>query len=117
MEAYEIDLGNIFASYRTEEFGGLSTTFTGDFDVAERFGAQAVQDTFERAYKEWKYDIRYLANLAMAANRKAWESHEKGDEGLTAIYSDAYHQCVYRAYAEEARFSAAEKKYFFEITD
>ena len=32
------------------------TTFAMDFDIADRFGASAVKDTFNRAFNEWKSD-------------------------------------------------------------
>lgn len=32
------------------------TTFWQDFSIADRFGASAVQDTFNRAFAEWKDD-------------------------------------------------------------
>ena len=37
-----------------------STTFWTDFSIADRFGIKAVKDTFERAFKEWKSNARYL---------------------------------------------------------
>lgn len=32
----------------------MTTTFINDFKIANAFGASAVQDTFDRAYEEWK---------------------------------------------------------------
>ena len=38
----------------------LQTTFRNDFSIADRFGLSAVQDTFNRAFKEWKENYKYL---------------------------------------------------------
>ena len=32
----------------------LTTTFWQDFSIADCFGVQAIRDTFNRAFEEWK---------------------------------------------------------------
>ena len=34
----------------------IKTMFWEDFSIAERFVLSAIQDTFNRAFKEWKED-------------------------------------------------------------
>lgn len=51
------------------------TTFYTDFSIAEPFGESAIKDTYERAFKIWKSDYKYLTELVMVLNWKCWE-HE-----------------------------------------
>lgn len=48
------------------------TTFWNDFSIAERFGIDAVKDTYKRAFNEWKSNIEYLTELTMMINWKMW---------------------------------------------
>lgn len=48
------------------------TTFWNDFSIAERFGIEAVKDTYKRAFDEWKTNIEYLTELTMMINWKMW---------------------------------------------
>ena len=46
------------------------TTFWSDFSIAERFGAEAVRDTYKRAKAEWERDRVYGIELSMVLNHK-----------------------------------------------
>ncbi len=48
------------------------TSFWEDFSVAERFGEEAIRDTYKRAKAEWKKDRIYGAELSMILNHKCW---------------------------------------------
>ena len=48
------------------------TTFWSDFYIAELFGKNAIQDTFDRAFEEWKHDYKYLTELVVVLNYKVW---------------------------------------------
>ena len=48
-----------------------------DFSVAERFGQHAVQDTFNRAFKEWRGNYVYLTELVLVLNWKIWYWFER----------------------------------------
>lgn len=56
------------------------TTFYEDFSIADKFGAGAIEDTFQRSFKSWKHDHIYLTELTMVANWKIWRWYEKNDE-------------------------------------
>lgn len=62
------------------------TTFWNDFSIAEKFGKEAVKDTFNRAFEEWKDNYKYLTELVMVLNHKIWQWHEK-DEELAQVYN------------------------------
>ena len=41
----------------------IKTMFWEDFSIAERFVLSAIQDTFNRAFNEWKDDQYAMENL------------------------------------------------------
>ena len=43
----------------------VETTFWDDFSIAERFGENAILDTYKRAMKEWKSNYKYLTELVI----------------------------------------------------
>ena len=51
----------------------MMTTFWSDFSIADRFGARAIKDTYERAFNEWKDNYQYLTELVMVLNWKIWQ--------------------------------------------
>ena len=55
----------------------FKTTFFEDFTIADKFGKKAVLDTYQRAFKEWKSDYKYLTELVIALNWKIWEHYDK----------------------------------------
>lgn len=67
----------------------VSTTFWQDFTIADAFGRAAVKDTFNRAFKEWRSDYKYLAELVLVLNWKLWDWYEK-DQSMYALYFRAW---------------------------
>ena len=61
------------------------TTFWIDFTIADKFGYFAVQDTYNRAFKEWKDNYIYLTELVIVLNHKVWQ-HCDSDAVLAALY-------------------------------
>ena len=45
---------------------GFTTTFPSDFSIADKFGVNAIKDTFNRAFGEWKGHYKYLTHLVIA---------------------------------------------------
>ena len=64
-------------SWGSENLAGYEpiTTFWSDFTIADAFGVDAVEDTFNRAFAEWKSDYKYLTELTLVLNHKMWQ-HE-----------------------------------------
>ena len=65
----------------------VDNTFWMDFTIADAFGLDAIQDTFNRAFNEWKSDYKMLTALVMVLNNDLWEQAQyyaltnlKGDE-------------------------------------
>ena len=90
------------------------TTFWMDFTIADRFGINAVKDTFKRAYEEWKDNYVYLTELEIVMNWKCWDWYNKGNMKLSKLYSDYYYKC--RDYAFKT-FTKEQLDYHFEMTD
>ena len=56
----------------------FKTTFWDDFSVADKFGVGAIEETFDRAFAEWKTDYIYLTELVLVLNWKMWDWHQAG---------------------------------------
>lgn len=66
----------------------METTFWMDFSIADRFGLSAIQDTFNRAFEEWKSDYRYLTELVLVLNHKIWQWWEvQNDHPYALLYN------------------------------
>lgn len=91
----------------------FSTTFPQDFTIADKFGIKAIKDTFNRAFKEWKSDYRYLTHLVMALNHKIWE-HYKTNKAYAELYNELWQKAD--AYACD-NLKGDELAYFYRVTD
>ena len=92
----------------------IDNTFFQDFSIADMFGKSAIQDTFNRAFREWKSDYEYLTALVVALNHKIWQHYEAGNEDLARLYNDFWEQAD--AYACD-NLKGEELQYFYRETD
>lgn len=101
--------------WNIEELNGYRpmTTFWEDFSIADRFGYKAVQDTYKRAFANWRTDYKYLTELVLVLNHKAWQ-HQDSNPVLSDLYVTLYEVCD--NYAID-NLKGHELKYFFEVTD
>ena len=101
--------------WNVEEFCGYKpiTTFWEDFSIAEAFGINAIRDTFERAFSEWRENYKYLTELIMVLNHKIWQWYEK-NKSLANLYNDIYN--IADGYAIE-NLKDEELNYFYSVTD
>jgi hypothetical protein len=90
------------------------TTFWEDFSIADRFGINAVKDTYKRAFNEWKNNYKYLTELVMILNWKIWEHYEKGNGELAKVYDELWEKAG--AYACD-NLKDEELSYFLRTTD
>ena len=67
------------------------TTFWLDFTIAEKFGANAIKDTFERSFRDWKNNYIYMTELCCVMSWKACGWYKKNDEYVN-LYSEYYHK-------------------------
>ena len=112
-----MDIMELLSAYATTTPAGedgFSTTFFADFTVADHFGAAAVRDTFNRAFKEWKTDYRYLTDLVLVLNRKLWDHYTAGHVALSRLYNDLWEKAQDYAYKH---LKGEQLDYFFRMTD
>lgn len=89
------------------------TTFYEDFSIADRFGVNAIKDTYRRAFKGWKDNVVYLTELVMALNWIIWEHYETNEE-YAKVYEELYEKAD--AYALE-NLTEDDLTYFYRTTD
>ena len=98
-----------------EEMTGYKpiTTFYTDFSVADKFGVEAVRDTYKRVLQEWKHDYKYITELAMVLNWKLWRWYGKNDE-LSILYDSLWKEtdgwCI-------DNLKGKELEYYYKTTD
>ena len=49
-----------FREFMSENGYTVQTTFWEDFTIADRFGLSAIRDTYNRAFKEWNENYKFL---------------------------------------------------------
>lgn len=90
------------------------TTFWEDFGIADRFGIDAVKDTYRRAFNEWKDNYKYLTELVMVLNWQCWLHYERHNEKLSRLYGELYYGA--NDYALE-HLKGDELTYYYRTTD
>ena len=91
----------------------LTTTFWDDFSIADRFGEDAIKDTFKRAFKEWKGNHIYLTELVIVLNHKIWQHYQKND-AYAELYNDLWEKADNYACTH---LKGEELTHFYRITD
>ena len=92
-------------------------TFLSDFDIADHFGKGAVRDTYKRVMREWKTDIKAMAELYIALNMRLWFWYQTGHEDLAKLYDELFFKTKNFVYSPRAKFTKEDLDYFFEMTD
>jgi len=90
------------------------TTFWQDFEIANVFGKKAIEDTFNRAFKEWKNDIVYLTELVLVLNWQMWMWHDLGNDDLGMLYNNLWEKADQWAMDN---LKDEDLKYFLKTTD
>lgn len=96
------------------------TTFWQDFSIAEKFGTKGVQDTFNRAFNEWKTNYKYLTELVMVLNHKIFQHYGRGPSDpnhngpLAKLYDELWRAAD--AYACDY-LKGEELQYYYQILD
>ena len=91
----------------------LKTTFFNDFSIADRFGKNAILDTYKRAFNDWKSNYEYLTELVMVLNWKIWQYYKTNIE-----YAELYNKLWKKADAYAcANLKGEALDYFYRTTD
>ena len=100
--------------YALEEYSiELTTTFGNDFDIAESFGMDAIRDTYNRAFMEWKDNYKYLTELVLILSWKIGQYYGKND-AYARLYNDLWKAAD--GYACD-NLEGEEADYFYRTTD
>ena len=59
------------------------TTFWQDFSMAEKFGNEAIADTYRKVKAEWKDNYKHWTELGLVLNHKIWQWHERDNQKAT----------------------------------
>ena len=89
------------------------TTFWADFSVADNISQQAIRDTFQIAFDEWKDNYRYFTELVLVLNHKSWQYYGEDDE-IAWLYSHLYRIAERHALNY---FTEEEMDYYYRVTD
>ena len=90
-----------------------SHTFWMDFDIADRFGVDAITDTYKRAFKGWKHDYLMFTELVMTLNHKCWSYYEVNEK-----YCELYRELFYDADSYVmSHYKGEALKHYLAVTD
>ena len=90
------------------------TTFWQDFDIADRFGIDAIKETFEDAFAYAKLSYIYLTELTLVLNWRTWGWYEKQNYELSKLYTDLFNKID--SYCCD-NLKGEELDYFYRTTD
>lgn len=104
-----------FKNWNIEEITGYKplTTLYMDFSIADKFGIEAIKDTYNRAFKGLKRNYKYLTEMVMVLNWKIWE-HYKTNEYYAKVYDNLWRKLDDWCHEN---FTEDQKEYYFETTD
>lgn len=91
------------------------TTLYQDFTIADAFGLDAVRDTYNRVFKEWKHSAEFMTELSLVLNHKIWEHWHKANNSALSIGYDT----LWKQHDEwcMTNLSDEEIQYYVKITD
>ncbi len=89
------------------------TTFYTDFSIADKFGIDAIKDTFNRAFNEWKNDYKYITELTMALNWKIFE-HNENRPSIAEVYNSLWERMDHWC---QENLKGEELDYYYTTTD
>jgi hypothetical protein len=90
------------------------SSFPMDFSIADFFGPKAVEDTFNRAFNEWKSNnYVYFTELVITLNWKIWEHYQRNPE-LAKLYNELWEKAD--SYAMN-NLKGKELEFFLKVTD
>lgn len=88
------------------------TTFWGDLTIAEAFGPDAVQDTYNRVKTAWAENFKYWTEFVLCLNHKIWQ-HYKTNEPLGRLYDKLWREADEIA----GKWTGEAAEYYFNVTD
>ena len=84
------------------------------FTEAEQSDDVDIEELYRKLFREWRNDVKLVAELSMCMNRKIWEHHEKWNESLAELYNRLWMKV--HDYALDV-FTWEDGAYYFRVTD
>lgn len=69
----------------------MKTTFWGDFRVCQ-LDKEAIKETFDNAFREWKDDKIYGTELALVLNWLCWFYYEANELEVSRLYDKLWRE-------------------------
>lgn len=89
------------------------TTFWADLTIADVFGAEAVQETYDRINLQWRQNFKYYTEFVLCLNHKIWYYYEK-DDILARLYNKLWQEAD--TWARD-NFKGEAAQWYFDVTD
>lgn len=90
------------------------TTFWQDFSIAESFGVESIDDTYQRVKQEWSNNYKYWTELVLVLNHKIWYWYDVDpDSPLAHLYNALWRDADNLA----MDWTGEALTYFLKITD
>lgn len=90
------------------------STFWMDFSIADHFGPEAVRDTYNRSFNEWKDDYKMLTELVLVLNWRIWFWWERNAKEEAKLYDELWRKTADYA---ETHLKGEEYEYYFNVID
>lgn len=90
------------------------STFAGDFAIADVYGLDAIRDTFNRSFNNYKEDIYMMTEMCLVLNWAIWRYFELNQLGISKLYNELWQKCD--AWCME-HFTGDELQFFLSVTD
>lgn len=106
-------------NWNIEEMTGYTpiTTYYQDFSIADKFGTNAIKDTYNRVKNELAEDYngnyKEFTEFVMALNWKIWEHYQSNDT-LAKLYNTLWEQADIIA---QEQLTDDKLSYFYSTTD
>lgn len=105
---------NYKEKYEKETGFKFETNVRELFSEAEADDNVSIEELYRKLFREWRNDVKLVAELSMCMNRKIREHHREGDEHLTELYNDLWMRV--HNYALDV-FTWEDGAYYFKTTD
>lgn len=84
----------------------MQYTWWMDYSIADKFGMKAVQDTYDRSFKEWRDNRVAMQEMTAVLNWKGWEHYNKDNNSELAklyfrLWEECYNKCLDHFKGEE----------------
>ena len=87
-------------------------TFWQDFTIADKFGEEAVRDTYKRS-QHWLSDVDMWSALVVVLNHKIWKLYQT-NEPLARVYDELWKEAHAKGWDT---YKGEEAKRYFDLTD